>query len=176
MRQNDREYAEALFELAAEENNAEGYLLDLTLIEEVIKEEPEYISLLSSPAIPMSERLGAIKEAFEGRVCENVLSFLMLLCENSNANILLDCIEQFKALALCVSETAKARIISAFPLSDSQKKALCEKLEKTSGKVILPEYIIDKSLIGGIKVEIDGKSYDGSLSRRLRDIKDVISE
>lgn len=176
MRQNDKEYAEALFALAAEENNAEGYLRDLSLIEDVIKADPEYISLLSSPAIAMSERLAAIREAFDGQVCENVLSFLMLLCENSNAGILLSCIDEFKALALCVSETAKAKIISAFPLSDSQKKALCEKLEKTSGKVILPEYIIDKSLIGGIKVEVDGNSYDGSLSHRLRDIKDVISE
>lgn len=176
MRQNDKEYAEALFALAAEENNAEGYLRDLSLIEDVIKADPEYISLLSSPAIAMSERLAAIREAFDGQVCENVLSFLMLLCENSNAGVLLSCIDEFKALALCVSETAKAKIISAFPLSDSQKKALCEKLEKTSGKVILPEYIIDKSLIGGIKVEVDGKSYDGSLSHRLRDIKDVISE
>ena len=82
MIQTEREYAEALFSVALEENSAEEYLEALLTVRQVIGENPEYIEFLASPAIPMSERAVAIDEAF-GSMPEYVVSFIKLLCENS---------------------------------------------------------------------------------------------
>ena len=82
MMQTEREYAEALFSLAAEENSVAEYLDALLTVKELVAENPDYIELLASPAIPMSERLAAIDEAFDGRMPEYVVSFIRLLCEN----------------------------------------------------------------------------------------------
>ena len=57
------------------------------------------------------------------------------------------------------------------PLTEEQKTALIEKLQKISGKVIEPEYIKDEGLIGGIKVQIDDKIFDGSVRNRLNKAK-----
>ena len=77
-------------------------------------------------------------------------------------------------MALELSSRASALITSAVEMSDSQKMAVCQKLEKITGKIIDPIYAVDPALIGGLKAEVDGKVYDGTLKNRLRDVKDVI--
>lgn len=175
MMQTEREYAEALFSLAAEENSVEEYSQALLVVKEIIAENPDYIELLASPAIPMSERLAAIDEAFEGRMPEYAVSFMKLLCENGRIRTLEACADEFYSLAVAFSNRISAVIYSAVDLNDSQKSGVCAKLEKLTGKSIDPVYIIDESLIGGLKIEVDGKVIDGSVKHRLGEIKDVMN-
>ena len=79
MMQTDREYAEALFMLAAEEGNTEEYFSSLQTVKELIDENPDYLEFLSSPAISLKERLFAIDEAYGETFPEYVVSFLKLL-------------------------------------------------------------------------------------------------
>ncbi len=175
MVQTEREYAEALFAVAAEENSAEEYLQALMTVKQLLRENPDYIELLSSPAIPLSERLGAIEEAFGKSMPEYVVSFLKLLCENGKFRYIFGCVDEYSSLAAVFSNRTDAVIYSAVPLSEEQKKGVCAKLEKLTGKSIDPEYIIDESLIGGLKIEVDGRTVDGSIKRRLGEMKDVMN-
>mgnify|MGYP002517652746 CR=1 FL=1 len=56
---------------------------------------------------------------------------------------------------------------------DEQK--LERKLEAVLGGTVNAAYAVDESLLGGLMVEADGKIMDGSLRRRLREIKDVMN-
>ena len=170
----DREYAEALFMLAAEENAVQEYLQALELIKQLIAENPDYTEFLASPAIPLEERLQALDEAFESSVPENVLSFLKLMCENSRIKSLGGSIEEFLLLAMQYSNRTAATVYSAVELNEKQKQGICAKLEGMSGKTVDPVFVIDETLIGGIKIEIDGKTYDGSIRHRLDEVKEVI--
>lgn len=176
MIQTEREYAEALFLVAVEESDRnETYLSSLELVKQVVSENPDYIELLSSPAIPLNERIASIDEAFGESVCENVLSFLKILCENGRFGMLFGCIDEFKKLYMVLSDRTSARIYSAVPLNDEQKRNICEKLSTLTKKTVEPEYVIDKTLIGGVKIEVDGKTFDGSIKHRLDEVKDVIT-
>ena len=174
MMQTDREYAEALFMLCAEENSIEEYKKALETVREVVDENPEYLEFLSSPAIPLGERLSAIDEAFAEHLPEYLLSFLKILCENSHIKTLGNCIEEFEKLSRAFSNRSVANVTSAVPLTDEQKQKVCAKLEKLTGKSIDAFYTVDETLIGGLKIDIEGKTYDGSLKHRLSDVKDVI--
>ncbi len=175
MTQTDKEYAKALFALAVEENKTEEYLRNLVQVKQVVEETPEYIEFLSSPAIPLSERLQAVDEAFGDVFDEYPVSFLKLMCENGHFRYISSCIDEFAALVMEYNNSCTADIYSAVVLDDNQKQAVIAKLEKLTGRIIRPVYIVDKSLIGGLKIEIEGKTYDGSVKHRLRDVKDVIS-
>ncbi len=175
MIQTEREYAEALFTLAAEENAIDEYLLSLGTVKQLFEENPDYIEFLASPALPLNERLASVDEAFEGRMPEYVVSFLKVLCENGKVGTVLDCIDEFTKLAMEFSNRTFANIYSAVSLSEEQKEAICKKLEKMTKKSIDPIYIIDESLIGGMKIEVDGKTFDGSVKHRLGEIKDVMN-
>ena len=80
MTETSKEYASALFELAAEEERLPEVSESLALIHSQFRENPGYADLLASPNIPVSERLAAIDEAFGGAVSEEVISFLKILC------------------------------------------------------------------------------------------------
>ena len=53
--------------------------------------------------------------------------------------------------------------------------ALRLKLEKQSGRNVLLECSTDSTLLGGIVVEMDGKILDGSIRRRLQEVKEVMN-
>lgn len=174
MVQTEREYAQALFEVAAETGSTEEFLQCLTTVRELTQENPDYIELLASPAIPLTQRLAVIDEAF-GSMPEYVVSFLKILCENGKVRSLYGCIDEYSLLAAALSNKAAALISSAVELSDKQKDAVCKKLAKITGKSIDAAYIIDDSLIGGMKIEVDGMVIDGSIRHRLGEIKDVMN-
>lgn len=174
MKQTDKEYAEALFMLAAEEQRTAEFETALDTVKAVIDKNPDYIEFLVSPAIPLFERVDAIEQAFGKTLPEDIVSFIKLLCENGHIRSLPECIAEYKRLVMALDNKAFADIYSAVDLSDQQKATVCSKLKKLTGKEIEPRYIIDRSLIGGLKIEIEGKTYDGSVKHRLHDLKDVI--
>lgn len=173
MMQTEREYAEALFALAAEQNESEIYLDALATVRALMQENPEYIEFLASPAIPFAERCDAIDEAFSS--CpEYVTSFLKILCENSRIRNVCECIDEFEKLVLSMAGRVSATVYSVIELDSQQKEKLVKKLEKVTGKGIDAIYKVDSSLIGGMRIVLDGVTYDDSLRHRLSEVKEVI--
>ena len=89
MAQSSKEYAEALFSLAVEKEQEQEYFDAITAFSRVLKDNPEYAELLSSPAIAKKERVAALEELLKGRVPSDVLCFLSLLCERGKIKKLL---------------------------------------------------------------------------------------
>ena len=168
-----KEYASALFSLAYEKNLVNEIKEDLENIKVAIKQNPEYLDILSSPALTLSQRLSLIDEAFGNRN-KYTVSFLKLLCENREIMTLGETIDEFFLLVKELENRAVAKIYYAFELTGEQKEKLVCKLKSITKKEIDPIYIEDKGLIGGIKIELDGRVLDGSLSTRLNNIKGVI--
>lgn len=174
MMQTEREYARALYTLAEEENAVGEYCAALGTVKTLLNESPDYIDFLACPAIPLGERTESVDEAF-GTMPEYVVSFIKVLCENGRVRTVNACIDEFVMLAMAYSNRTVADIYSAVPLTDEQKQSVIQKLEKITGKNIDPVYTIDESLIGGIKIDVDGKTYDGSIRHRLGKMKDVMN-
>ncbi|MBQ3115166.1 MAG: ATP synthase F1 subunit delta [Clostridia bacterium] len=171
-----REYAEALFSLAIEENSSEQYGKELDLVYNSLRENPQYEEFLSSPSIPLSERQSAFHKAFESHISEYVMSFVKLMCEKRYIKYFGDCVLQYKKMLEESKSIAKAQVKSAVSLTEKEKKALKEKLEKISGKTVFMECTVDQSIIGGLIVEMDGKVINASIHKHLNDIKDVIDK
>jgi len=176
MTERKREYAIALFELAEETNERDGILRSLLELDAIIKENPDYVSLLGSPALSLDERMSLIDEAMSGAIQEDVVSFIKLLCEKGHISELSEIIREYDGLEKLANRTVEARIYYVNEPSEAQKTALIQKLEAVSGKKICATYIEDSALIGGIRVEYDDKVIDGSLANRMKKIKGVISE
>lgn len=177
-----REYSEALFALAYESGRGQEYADALTMIRGLLLENPDYVELLASPSIPMDERRNAVDAAFSGDeanaddnvVMDNIASFLKLLCERGHVRDIFDIIDDYQALYKSASGVETAYVTSAVELSESEKKALCDKLEAKLGRRIELKTSVDASLIGGLIVRVDGKIMDGSIKNRLSEIKELI--
>ena len=175
MTQTNNDYAKALIDLAVEEKALDEYWASLFEIKNLVENFPEYLELLACPALTLSERLACIDEAF-GALPEKVVSFLKLLCENGVIKTLCECIDDFELLKTQMQNTAVATVYFADVLSDEQMSALKSKLEAKYKKDIVLECVQDKSLIGGIKVEIEGEILDSSVKKHLSQVKEVIGK
>lgn len=174
MNEIGKEYGAALFMIAVEESAQEEYSLALARVKTAFSENPEYMEFLTSPSIPLSERVCAIEAVFGGSLPQRVLSYLQLMCEKGRMAWLFQSIDEFEALRHAAEHISTAKIVSAVELSDPQKQKLIAKLEALYKGKIRAEYSIDESLLGGVIVEVDGKIMDGSLRHRLREVKEVI--
>ena len=175
MNGNGKEYALALFAIALENDSLEQINDDLRTVNDAIKENPDYMGFLINPAIPKSERLQSISDVFEDRVDENVFAMLNVLCDHGDMFVLGETVDEFAQMYEDYMRYAKATVTSAVELTDEQKTKLLSKLHTITGKRIEAEYIIDKSLMGGLTVMVDGKYYDGSVRKNLNNLKEVIS-
>ena len=171
-----KEYGAALFMLACEEKAERSYAEALDTVKQIFLEEPTYIEMLSSPSISLCERLNAIENAFKEAVPENVLSYLMLLCEKGRMPHFFDSVEEYVSLFNASERVSDAKITSAIELTEEEKQKLIKKLEAMIGGKVNVEYFTDAALLGGVIVEIDGKIIDGSLRHRLNDIKEVMNK
>ena len=175
MNELGKEYAAALFMLACEEGKQREFYNGLEFIRSAFDENPEYPEFLSCPGVPLSERISAVASAFGDSVPEKVLSFMQLLCEKGRIACFLDAFTDYKALLDLSERVSEVKVTSAVELTVSEKKKLKDKLESTYNRTVNIEYFIDVGLLGGLVVEMDGRTMDSSLRRHLREVKEVMN-
>lgn len=175
MNEIGKEYGAALFMLACEEGDKKGYAAALDTVRSTFTEHPQFAELLSSPGIPLNERLAVIDSTFSGALPEHVLSYLKLLCEKGRMPFFTESVEEYHALLNASEHISSVRITSAVELTDEEKQKLIKKLESMEKCSIRAEYFVDSSILGGLIVEIGGKIMDGSLRHRLHDVKEVMN-
>ena len=170
------EYAEAMITLGAEEGKGEKFLSDLKMIKALIENEPQLIELLRSPAIAKEEKLSVIDAVFLGKAEEHVISLLKLMCENNRIELLPLTVENYEKLYNEINKVCVARVTSAKALTEDEKARLTMALEKKMRCKVQLECKIDKSIIGGLVVETEDAVIDGSVKRKIRDVKEVIDK
>jgi F-type H+-transporting ATPase subunit delta len=170
-----KEYAQALFALGCESGEHRDFMAALSDIAAQLEQYPEYLALLASPALTLGERMDALSRVLGEDYPAHVRSFLQLLCEKRRMRSFPTCVKEYGRLLDAKERMLTAHVRSAFELTEQQKNALRVKLERVSGAHVTLECQVDASLLGGVIVEMDGRVMDGSLRRRLQEIKEVIS-
>lgn len=169
-------YGQSLYDLAAEEGLTEEILNEMEAVQAIFKENPDYITLLLEPSIPRRERLGLLEEAFKDQIHPYLKNFLMILLENSLLRGFGACCRTFRESYNKDHGIAEATVTSAVALSKVQTDALLSRLEQLSGKTVHLKQKVDSSIIGGLRVEIEGKLLDGTVMGRLADLRKKVSE
>ena len=169
-----KEYSQALFMLALEDNCHEKFLEELKEINDTFSKNPEYMELLSSPAIPLSDRKAVIDGALKDNYSEHIVSFIKLLCDKKHILSFSLCVDEYETLFENYKSVSVAKVRYACEISQEQKEELKAKLKKISGRDVVLECETDETLLGGLIIEIDGKEIDASLRTRLKEVKEVI--
>ena len=172
MMDTGRLYGDSLYDLAAEEKLTETLMEQLEMVAEVLKENPEYLTLLSEPSVAKAERLSLIDEAFGEQVHPYLLNFFKILCSEGIVRSFSGCSREFRRRYNEDHNIAEALIVTAVALKEEQREALKARLEKISGKTVKQE----PQVLGGIRVELEGIALDGTLENRLDNLRKQITE
>jgi F-type H+-transporting ATPase subunit delta len=160
-------YAEALFQIAQEQENIEQLEQELQSVVKIIADSRDLQKILYHPQITPEEKKVILKSIFAGRVSRVTVNFLYLLIDHKREFFLKDIVTFFMEMANQVRNLAQAQVTSAVELKGEEKKKLNEILEKIVRKRIRAEYSIDPSLVGGVVVRIGDRVIDGSVRTKL---------
>lgn len=170
-----KEYGEALFELARDENLDFEILGQIRVIRDILEKNPDYLRLLCAPNVSKEERVQAVEAAFGGRVHKYVCSFLKLVTERGHAKEIPACIAEYESCYYEYKGLILAEVKSAVELSDRQKNAILAKLEKSTGSDIELKCTVDPGLIGGMRILVNGALYEGSVKAKLDGLRSTLS-
>ena len=168
------EYGGALYELAKEEKIAARVLGEIEELRGIFAAEPGYLLLMQTPGIPITERLSLLDGAFGEQIHPYLLNFMKILAKRRYFGEILGCFDRFESLYYFDEGILCANAVSALPLTDAQRERLLQVLEKKTGKKIRLTEKVDETLIGGLRLEIDGKLYDGSIRSRFDGLADAL--
>ena len=166
-----RMYGGSLYDLAAEEGLETRILDELDEAAKLIRDDPEYLRLLSTPSIPKKERCALLDEAFRGQVHLYVLNFLKILCEKGTLRELPGCARAYRIRYNAAHGILEATAITAIAMTAAQIEQLRQKLETITGKKIDLATKIDPSVLGGIRLDIEGTELDGTVQNRLATLR-----
>ncbi len=176
MTKKAKTYGSSLYDLAQEEGLQKTILEDLRNVKAIFDEIPEYRKMLSTPALSKDERKAAISEAWGGKIHQYSLNFLYILCDNEMIGELSDCEQEFHSRFNKENGIATVVAYSSAPLSEETKAKLCAAVEKKTGKKVELSTKVDESLIGGLRLEMDGKAYDSTVRYHMDALKQLLNE
>ena len=83
-------------------------------------------------------------------------------------------VDELLAMSAAEGNKEVAEIRSAIALTEDQKSRLAEALGKATGKQVEVRVIIDPSIKGGIVAQVGDTVIDGSVRRRLEQLKNTL--
>lgn len=172
----------AIISLANDDNKLNELYSDLLNIREFNKNDSTFNKFLSDPWIIKSDKIDDILKidgCFEYKKTKNFLALII----QSNTVYLIDKVIS-STIKLLQEELGivTLKIFAAFPLNNEQidqiKNAIIlnKKLLPNNFKKLITEFIVDKNLIGGIKISINSKVIDNSLIGKIQQTKKVNKE
>ncbi|MDT8860431.1 F0F1 ATP synthase subunit delta [Alkalihalobacillus sp. MEB130] len=160
-------YASALFQLAKEKHDLKKVNEELQTVKTVVETTPELVQFLSHPKVTVAQKQAFIQESFKG-LSDISVHTLLLLIDKKRTDIIVPMINKYKELAYEAQDMAEALVYSTKPLSEKEQDHIAKAFAKKAGKSKLEvKNIVDSELIGGIKIRIGDRIYDGTIKAQL---------
>lgn len=113
-------YAKALYDIALEENVLEEVKNDFNVIVSSIKEQPQFLNVLTLPKLDKEEKKQLIKSIFSSNTPQISVNFLMVLIDKDRIDLLNEIVVAFNQMVNEHFGIVEGTVYSAVPLSDAQ--------------------------------------------------------
>jgi F-type H+-transporting ATPase subunit delta len=159
-------------QLAKENSSLEELKTDVKEILKAITENNDLDSFLKSPLIKIEKKKAILEQIFKGKINDLSLRFIMQVADQKREGQLELICREFIRQYNVAHNIAKVRLTTATALDDAQREEIIKFINDNYdfSKVELDEKI-DEDLIGGLILRIEDKQIDGSIKRKLQDIK-----
>ncbi len=174
-----RIYAASLLDLAQSEGGqavVESTLAELEDLLEIARTEPAFGEFLASQILSADSRAASLERILSGRVSDLTRRFLLTLNRKQRLAHLPAIVA---ALDEKVQETfgrVEVDVYTAAPISPEELGAIRSRLHQVLGKEPIVHPYTDRSMIGGLKLQIGDQLIDASVATRLRKLRDRFEE
>lgn len=166
-------YATALFNIAVKEKLVDDYIIQVDALIKSLKDKDEFNKLVSfSNKQEKQDAILIIENTFSSFGFDiYLINALKILVENQlfiNTRMILKVL--YKKL-LAYKNIVLGEVYSTEKLTKTQLNAIKKKISNKVNKKVELVNKIDPTLIGGIKVSVEDKAFDGSIKAKLEALK-----
>jgi F-type H+-transporting ATPase subunit delta len=162
-----KRYAVALFQIAKEQNLLDQMEEELRIVKEVFTHDNELLGFLEHPKLTSGAKKTVLSNAFSS-LSSSVQNTLQLMVDRHRTDVIATMASEFIELANEEKSVADATVYSVRLLTTAETEAVSTAFAAKIGKRTLRiTNITDSNLLGGIKLRIGNRIYDGTLSGKL---------
>lgn len=170
-----RRYATALADVVTKTGETENVRAELQQWETMMSANEDLMTVFRNPAIPQTQKEKVLESLLaKAKPTKTAANFLRVLLRNGRLAEIAHINQKFTSVLQERQGGVSAKIVSARPLSESEKQELRVNLEKMTGKSVSPSFEIDNSIIGGVVTTIGSTVYDGSVRSQLQQLKEQL--
>ena len=167
-------YASALFEVARAEDSLETVEEELFRVARTIDANDDLRAKLTDQALPIELRQGIVEDLLGGRASTVTTGLVSFVVGVGRARDLPAIIDRLVERSARERSQAVAEVRSAIPLDESQRQRLAEALGRHTGQNVSVKVVVDPSVLGGIVAQIGDTVIDGSVRRRLDQLREAL--
>ncbi len=164
-------YASALNSIAVEGKKVEIYRTKIKMVKKLIAENEELIHLLSSCFITEEEKEKVIDQIFKDEEEQDIVNFIKVIVHNKRAKEMKRICDEYIKISNAELGIKDGIIYSTEKLEEQEITKVEKKLSEVLKTKVELVNEIDQRLIGGIKVVIGDKVFDGSLKNKIESLK-----
>jgi F-type H+-transporting ATPase subunit delta len=167
-----RRYARALLDVARGQDLAEPVREQLRDLVALLAEHEDLSAALQHPALAL-ERKQAVAREVLARLGSNVLvgRLVDLLMTRGRMDLLPDIEEAYGAEWNALRGVVTAEAVTAAALTDAQVDRLSATLAAVSGRGVELKTAVEPEVLGGVRVTMGGRIYDGTVRGRLAGLR-----
>ena len=165
-------YAQAIFELALDQDQLEPWATDLAFAEQVLQDE-EFRAFLSHAEVPLERKTAGIDAVLKD-VNPLVKNLISLLVTRGAVESVHDVNLGYISLLDAHLGRQKVEVTSAVPLDDQELQRITQFVGDLTKKDVVVSTQVDDSILGGVIIQIGDQLLDGSTKSRLEALRQQI--
>ena len=174
---SSKRYALALFELSDESKKLEAVEEQITALLKLVSDSKDFSNLIKDPTSNQDDLIKVITKISDSYKLDNLIkNFLIFLVNKRRFFYVEQIMKSFVEICSEKRGELKAELKSAKELSSDEINKITDELTKNFSSKIKLNYKYDKSLIGGLIVQVGSTMVDTSIKNKLQQIENRMIE
>lgn len=163
-------YAEGFLEYAKETIGFEKGVDELIKVKDILRDNPQFKEFLENPAINYNEKYSVIDKVLSMGLSQEIRNFIKLLLKKGRIGRFF-AIAEYARIKYSHGKLMSALLYTSYLMDTDLLQKLKNKIEKKFQASFQLYVNLDPEMLGGVRMIIGNKVLDGSVSKRLDDMR-----
>ena len=167
-----KNYAETLLELAQRaESDLRAWGEMIQAVADAMESDRRLHVFLESPQVSAQRKNEVIEKAYCEQLPRHFVRFIQALVHNRRQMLIPAIARSYHGLVDQVEGRVHAAVTVAHEPDDSDRALVARQLSRALGKDVVPHFLVNPALLGGLVVRVGDTVMDGSVRRRLATLR-----
>lgn len=166
-----RNYADTFLDLADRRDAAGAWLEMLSEVAALYEASSPFEAFLDTPRVSEEEKIAVLRDAFADHYPENFVRFLIVVLRKRRQGMLPEIDQAARDLLYERTGRLHATVVLTAEADEAFRREIERELSRVFDREVDADFRVDPRLIGGMVVRAGDRVLDGSVRRRLQNLR-----